>query len=81
LQEYEGVSLNALLDQAGVQPGATTLVFTATDGYTVEVALSDVRACPNSLVAFGETPGEFNVILPDLPTNTWAKQLARIEVK
>ena len=31
-QEYEGLSLNALLDLAGVKDGATTLVITASDG-------------------------------------------------
>ena len=37
-QDFEGVSLIALLDMAGVKDGATKLVATASDGYTSEMA-------------------------------------------
>ncbi len=80
-QDYEGVSLNSLLDLAGVKDGATTLVITASDGYSAEVKLTDVRDCPNSLVAFTTTPEKFNIVLPDLPTETWVKDVVKIEVK
>ncbi|HMB24866.1 MAG TPA: molybdopterin-dependent oxidoreductase, partial [Anaerolineales bacterium] len=80
-QEFEGVSLNALLDQAGVKDGATTLVITAADGYKVEVKLAEVRACPNSIVAFTDTPETLNLVLPDLPTETWVRDVVKIEVK
>ncbi len=80
-QDYEGVSLNALLDLADIKDGATTLVITAVDGYEAEVKLADVRDCPNSLVAFTTTPEKFNIVLPDLPTETWVKDVVKIEVK
>lgn len=80
-QEFEGVSLNALLDQAGVKDGATMLVITASDGYSVEVKLADVRACPNSIVVFTDMPDTFNLVLPDLPTETWVRDVVKIEVK
>jgi len=80
-QEYEGVSLNSLLDMAGIQESATTLVFTASDGYVSEVRLSDVRACLNSLLAFTDTAEHFNMVMPDLPSSAWAKDVVKIEVK
>ncbi len=80
-QDFEGISLNALLDLAGMKDGATTLVITASDGYSAEVKLADVRDCPNSLVAFTDTPEKFNIVLPDLPTETWVKDVVKIEVK
>jgi len=80
-RDYEGVSLNALLDMAGIQESAITLVFTASDGYVSEVSLSDVRACPNSLLAFTDTAEHFNMVMPDLPSSAWAKDVVRIEVK
>jgi DMSO/TMAO reductase YedYZ molybdopterin-dependent catalytic subunit len=80
-QDFEGVSLNALLDLAGVKDGATKLVATASDGYTSEVSLKDVRDCPNSLIAFTDTSGSFMMVLPDQQTNTWVKNLVKLEVK
>jgi DMSO/TMAO reductase YedYZ molybdopterin-dependent catalytic subunit len=80
-QDFEGVSLIALLDMAGVKDGATKLVATASDGYTSEISLSDARGCPNNLIAFGDTAENFTLILPDLQTNTWVKDLVKLEVK
>jgi DMSO/TMAO reductase YedYZ molybdopterin-dependent catalytic subunit len=80
-QDFEGISLNALLDLAGIKDGATKLVATAADGYTVEISLKDVRDCPNSLIAFTDTPGVFTMVLPDLATSTWVKSIVKLEVK
>jgi DMSO/TMAO reductase YedYZ molybdopterin-dependent catalytic subunit len=80
-QNFEGASLNALLDLAGIKDGATKLVATASDGYSSEINLSDVRDCPNSLVAFTDTKESFTMILPDLATETWVKDLVKLEVK
>jgi len=80
-EDYEGVSLNALLDSAGIKDGATKLVVTAADGYTAEVNLTDVRPCPNALLAFTDTPGKWTLILPDLPSSSWVKEVVKIEAK
>lgn len=80
-QTYQGVSLNALLEMAGIKDGATKLVFTASDGYVTEVALTDVTECPNSLLAFTDVPGSFTVVLPDMASQNWVKDLVSIEVK
>jgi hypothetical protein len=80
-EDYEGVSLNALLDLVGVKDGAMTLVITAVDGYTTEVSLSDVRACTDCLLGFTNTPEKFKMVMPDLPSAAWVKDVVKLEVK
>jgi hypothetical protein len=80
-KDFQGVYLNPLLDMAGIQAGATKLVFIASDNYTVEIKLSDVRDCPKSLLAFIETAGTYMIVLPEQPTSTWVKDVIRIELK
>lgn len=80
-QDYEGVSLNALLDLAGVKDGATTLVITASDGFTAEVSLADVRACVDCLLGFTNTLEQFKLVMPGLPSSAWVKSVVSIEVK
>ncbi|MAT41844.1 MAG: hypothetical protein CL609_05845 [Anaerolineaceae bacterium] len=78
--EYEGVLLNELLDFIGVADGATTLVMTADDGYSIEVALEDVRTCADCLITFDEE-GSFASVMPGMETSTWVKGLVRLEIK
>ncbi len=80
-QDFQGVLLNPILDNAGIQAGATKLTFTASDNYTADVNLSDVRDCPKALLAFMDTPGSYMIVLPDQPTSTWVKNVIQIEVK
>jgi DMSO/TMAO reductase YedYZ molybdopterin-dependent catalytic subunit len=80
VEEFQGVRLNALLALAGLKDGASTLTFTASDNYSSTVNLPDVSSCPNALLAFTETPGSYTIVLPDLPTSTWVKNIIQIEV-
>ncbi len=80
-EEFQGVLLNPLLDQAGLKDGVTKLTFTASDDYSAEINLSDVRDCPKALVAFMDTPGMYMIVLPDQPTSTWVKNVILIEAK
>jgi DMSO/TMAO reductase YedYZ molybdopterin-dependent catalytic subunit len=80
-QDFQGVHLNALLDTAGIKPEAKKLVITATDGYTAEVFLAEVRSCPNALLAVGDSPGHWMTLFPDLPADTWVKNVATIDVQ
>jgi DMSO/TMAO reductase YedYZ molybdopterin-dependent catalytic subunit len=80
-QDFQGVLLNPLLDKAGIKDGAAKLTFTASDNYSVEVNLSDVRDCPKALLVFMDTPGAYMIVLPDQPTSTWVKKVILIEVK
>lgn len=79
-QDYEGVRLNSLLEMAGVDSAATCLLLTASDGFTAEVMLADITACADCLVAFTEEVGVFNLAMPGLPSNTWMKDVTKIEV-
>jgi DMSO/TMAO reductase YedYZ molybdopterin-dependent catalytic subunit len=79
--EFQGVLLNPLLDQAGLKDGVTKLTFTASDDYSAEINLSDVRDCPKALLAFMDTPGMYMIVLPDQPTSTWVKNVVMIEAK
>lgn len=77
---YTGVSLNDLLDVAGPEVEATTLVLVADDGYSAEVDLEEVRACATCIVAFADDGG-FTSIFPGFPGNTRVKGLVEIQVK
>ncbi|HRJ59413.1 MAG TPA: hypothetical protein PLV64_24250, partial [Anaerolineales bacterium] len=79
--EYEGVSLNVLLDLVGVTDGATTLVITASDGYSAEVSLDDIRACTECLLGFTNTLEKFKMVMPNLPSGAWVKDVVKLEVK
>jgi DMSO/TMAO reductase YedYZ molybdopterin-dependent catalytic subunit len=80
-QDYEGVRLNALLDQAGVQDGATKLVVTAADGFVAEVFLAEVRDCADCLLGFTNTPAKFKLVMPGLPSSVWVKDVVQIQVQ
>ena len=80
-QSYTGVLLNDLLDQAGLQSGASSVLFTASDGYSAEVSLSDIRACANCLLAFSGTAGSYSTIMPGMLGNNWTKNVIKLEVK
>lgn len=80
-QDFEGVLLSRLFEMAGIKSGATTLVISAADGFSTEVALADVQACPNCMLGFTNTVGKFKMVMPDLPSNTWVKDVVKIEVK
>jgi len=79
--DYEGVSLNALLDLVDVMDGATTLVVTASDGYTSEISIDEVRACAECLLGFTNTLEKFKMVMPNLPSGAWVKDVVKLEVK
>jgi len=79
--DFEGVLLSELFTKVKVKPTATKIVVTASDGYTTEIALTDVNNCPKCMLAFTDQPGVYQLVMPDLPSNTWAKQVVKIEFK
>jgi DMSO/TMAO reductase YedYZ molybdopterin-dependent catalytic subunit len=80
-QEYQGVLLNALLEMAGLKEGVAKLVLIASDGYQVEIELSQALACQECLVAFTDTPGKFDLVMPGLESTFWVKGITQIEAK
>ncbi len=79
--EYEGVRLSALLALAKPAASAAKVIFTATDGYSVEAALADVLGCVDCMVAFADTPGTFNLVMPGMSSSLWVKDVNEIELK
>jgi tungstate transport system substrate-binding protein len=79
-QDYEGVRLNALLDLAQVKATATKLALTASDGFTSEVTLADARKCADCLIAIN-ADGSLMSAMPGMASNTWVKNLVKLEVK
>jgi hypothetical protein len=77
--EYEGVRLSKVLDKAGLAADATTLVLTASDGFSAEVAIADVKACADCLVAVDGT--SLNMVMPGMASKAWVKTVISIEVK
>lgn len=79
-QTNEGVRLNALLDQVGVDASATTLVATAADGFSSEIPLADAQACADCLVAFNNR-GTLKLVMPGMDGKAWVTDVMAIEVK
>lgn len=75
-----GVSLNKLLDEAGVKSDATGVMFVAADGFNRTVKLSDVRAAQDSIIAINDTSGTLRDIVPGQAFNTWVDKLVTIEI-
>jgi hypothetical protein len=53
---------------------------TASDGYAAEVPLSDALNCEDCLIAFNED-GTLSMIMADMQTNVWVKNVHFLEVK
>lgn len=77
---YTGVSLNALLDLAGVQDGATAVTFVADDGTEAEVSLDELRACDDCILSF-RNQGGFRLLLPEFPGDVQLRGITEIRVK
>ena len=81
MQEFTGLRFKCLFEWAGLIPTGTTVVLTASDGYTAEVSLADLQACEQCMVAFTDSPGVYNAVMPGFQSNFWIKNVVSIEVK
>jgi tungstate transport system substrate-binding protein len=77
---YTGVPINTLLEIAGLQADAATVVFVADDGYTAEVPLADVQACEDCIVSF-RNQGGFSIVMPGFPGNVQVKGVIEIQAQ
>jgi len=80
METHTGVSINDLLNEAGVQGDATKVFMVAEDGYEAEVVLADLQACSNCIVSF-QTQGGFSSVLPDFPNNVQVKGIVELRVE
>jgi tungstate transport system substrate-binding protein len=77
---YTGVLISTLLDLAGVQGDASTVVYVADDGFTAEASLADVQACADCIVSF-RNQGGFSIVMPGFPGSLQVKGVVEIQVK
>lgn len=77
---YTGVSINALLDEAGVQDAAATVVFVDDDGNEAEASLDEVRGCGDCIVSF-RNQGGFSIVMPGYPGSMQVKGVVEIRVQ
>ena len=81
--DYTGVRLSDLLTEAGIQAGAATVTFTASDGFANDLDLATVQACTDCMVSFDPSnPGVYNLAMPGQTSGkAWVNGLVSITVK
>ena len=77
---YTGVLIMDLLDEAELNADATMVTFVADDGYSAEVSLDELKACPDCIVSFRDQGG-FSTVLPDFSSKLQVKGVVEIQVK
>lgn len=77
---YTGVLISDLLNLAITKPNAVTLVIVADDGYSAEIALSDVMSCADCILSF-RSNGGFSSVLPGFEKNLQVKGVVELQVK
>ena len=77
---YTGVLITDLLAEAQPNADATTVVFVADDGYTAEITLEELNACPDCIVSF-RNQGGFSTVLPNFSGKLQVKGVVEIQVK
>ena len=84
---WEGVKVADIIDQAGVQDGANTVIFYAVDGYTTSLPLDFVRNNDiliaykmNDVVLPPERGYPFQLVAQDKLGYKWIKWLDKIEL-
>jgi len=80
ISTYTGVSINTLLDKAGVNAGATAVIYVADDSYTAEVTLDEVKGCADCIVSF-RSQGGFSIVMPGFSNKAQVKGVVEIQVK
>ena len=77
-RDFTGVRLTAVLNAADVDTGAATLTFIAADGYESDIALADVLACDDCLLAFDD--GTLRAAMSGMDSKAWVKEVVEIAI-
>jgi hypothetical protein len=80
IKNYSGVLIVNLLDKAGLNANASSLVFVGDDGNTGKVSIEDVQACSDCIVSF-RNQGGFSIVMPGFPGKVQIKEVVEIQVK
>lgn len=76
---FTGVRLIELLQDAGLTNSGETLIFTAADGYQVEMPMEEALICEACTVAFDD--GSLRMVMPDMSSKLQVKDLVEIGVQ
>ena len=79
--DFSGVRLSVLFEKAGAKAEAKTLTITGADGFSADVALSDVAKCADCMVAFGDSAGHLQLVMPGMSGKAWVKDVVKLELK
>lgn len=80
-KSFSGVRFSDLMTAASVKSEATSLVMTASDGFSSTIDLTTLKACADCMVAFTDTPGTFMSVMPGQTGKMWVKGLVMLEFK
>ena len=75
-----GVLIMDLLNEAKLNDGASAIVLVADDGYTAEITLDELRACPDCILSF-RSNGGFSSVMPGFSGKQQVKGVIEIQVK
>jgi DMSO/TMAO reductase YedYZ molybdopterin-dependent catalytic subunit len=88
VDDWEGVPLTTLFEQAGVHSEASGITAVASDGYAIMVSMADLEDGIVALKTNGDwiatadaDHGPIRLVLPNKPANHWVFQLASIVVE
>jgi hypothetical protein len=74
---YTGVPLTNLLKDAGLTDPGLSLIIVAVDGYEAEIAMADLAACENCILAFdGDS---LRTVMPDMSGKLQVKDVISIK--
>jgi len=77
---YEGVLLSVIMEKAGAAADATTLVATASDGFSAEIPYADLTGCQDCMISFNDE-GEVQLVMPGMSSKAWVKGIAQLTLK
>ena len=84
---WSGVPLAAILQQAEVSAGFTSITALAADGYAIEISKDELQDAIVALKKDGEwiteaepDKGPIRLVCPEMPANRWVFQLQEIQV-
>lgn len=88
VNDWEGVSLSAIMEQAEAVPGASGITAMAADGYAIMIPMADLENAIVALKMDGDwittsdpDHGPIRLVVPNKPSNHWIFQLEMIVVE
>jgi DMSO/TMAO reductase YedYZ molybdopterin-dependent catalytic subunit len=85
VDDWEGVPLTTIFEQAGVREGASGITAVAADGYAIMISMADLEGGIVALKTNGEwiatvdeDHGPIRLVMPNKPANHWVFQLTSI---